>query len=437
MQKLLAPFEKIWKYLLAAILIVIPLYPKFPFIKVFGTYVSIRFEDFLIAFVGLITLVKLLPKVKELLADRIVRSMLVYLLVGVVSLASGIFLTQTVVGSIGILHLLRRVEYFVPFFFALAFFKDDSSGNLEFLIKVLMIVITGAFIFGVGQEHFNFPVIITQNMEYSKGIALRYVPGSQLNSTFAGHYDLAGFLVLTLPIFWSLFFTIKGKLSKVSIAVILLFGLWLLGATASRISAVAYLGGTSLALLILKKYKAILIMGIVSIIFFATSSSLLGRYGQIFKVLLSGSTPVVHAQESTPTPSPSPMPVLEDRSTSIRLNVEWPRAIRALEKNPLLGTGYSSINLATDNDFLRALGEVGLLGFAAFILLLTAVGATWKKFLPKLNTKSDITKAYMAGAMGAFAGVLVNITFIDLFEASKFAIIFWLLIGISIKIANE
>ena len=51
------------------------------------------------------------------------------------------------------------------------------------------------------------------------------------------------------------------------------------------------------------------------------------------------------------------------------MNVEWPRAIRALKKNPLLGTGYSSITLATDNDYLRLLGETGVLGFLAFLLI--------------------------------------------------------------------
>ena len=73
--------------------------------------------------------------------------------------------------------------------------------------------------------------------------------------------------------------------------------------------------------------------------------------------------------ENTPIPTEESQPVFEDRSVSIRLNVEWPRAIRAFSKNPLLGTGYSSITLATDNDFLRLLGEVGLVGALAFFLI--------------------------------------------------------------------
>lgn len=435
MQKLLRLSDNLAKYFVVAILIIIPLYPKFPLLRIFGTYVAIRVEDLLIAVVAGLTVIKLIPRIKDLLKDNIIRAMIVFLLIGLVSLASGIFLTKTVVPSIGILHLLRRVEYFVPFFFVLAFFHREGKNNLEFYLKTLMLVVGLVFLFGLGQKHWNFPVIITQNSEYSKGIALRYRPGSQLNATFAGHYDLAAFLVLVLPIFWTMFFLLKGKLAKISLGVALLSGLWLLGATASRISAVAYLGGSALALLILRKYKAVALAVIVSLAFFATSSSLLGRYGQIFKVLLGGGVPVAYAK--SPAPTAVPMPVLEDRSTSIRLNVEWPRAIRALEKGPLLGTGYSSINLATDNDFLRALGEVGILGFASFILILVAVVIKWVKYLPRIISSEPITAAFMAGIMGAFAGVMVNALFIDVFEASKFAIIFWLMVGLSINIANE
>src|SRR3990172_6481923 len=54
-----AKLDNLLKYLTAAILLVIPLYPKFPLINIPGTYVSIRFEDFVIALGGLV-LVKLI-----------------------------------------------------------------------------------------------------------------------------------------------------------------------------------------------------------------------------------------------------------------------------------------------------------------------------------------------------------------------------------------
>ena len=76
------------------------------------------------------------------------------------------------------------------------------------------------------------------------------------------------------------------------------------------------------------------------------------------------------------------------RSGEIRFNVEWPRAITAFSKNPLLGTGPGSITLATDNDYLRSLGESGLLGFItfAFILLLVSYPYYPPRFLKKKLT---------------------------------------------------
>jgi O-antigen ligase len=128
-------------------------------------------------------------------------------------------------------------------------------------------------------------------------------------------------------------------------------------------------------------------------------------------------------------PTPTPQPVSEDRSSSIRLNVEWPRAVRALAKNPILGTGYSSITLATDNDYLRALGEVGILGFVAFSIIFLRLIKLLLSKLKKLGTVDDIQKCFVAGTTGGLVGVVINASFIDVFEASKFAIIFWLFLG--------
>ncbi len=128
------------------------------------------------------------------------------------------------------------------------------------------------------------------------------------------------------------------------------------------------------------------------------------------------------------------MPVFEDRSSSIRLNVEWPRAIRAFTKNPLLGTGYSSITLATDNDYLRLLGEAGALGFLAFSLIFIRIGNLTLANFPIHKNFSGVEQAFIAGIAGSIPGVLLNAVFIDVFEASKFAILFWLLMGMFVAL---
>jgi len=455
LNKINEPLNRIAKYLVAALIVIVPLYPKFPFIQIPGTYVSIRFEDFLLAIIAIFIFVRVLPNIKKALNDDIVRAMALFLLIGSVSLFAGIFLTQTVIPNVGILHLLRRAEYFVPFFAILTFFPHDKDNNLEFYIKVLMITVFVAFLYGIGEKYFHLPVIMTQNLESSKGIALRWTPGAQITSTFAGHYDLAAFMVLVLPIFITLLFTIKDKLSKILILVASLSGYWLLINTASRISLASYLIAVCVSLFLVKKYRAIIIVVIASLILTGFSTSLLARYKNLINVYLQKAKNVkivdakpfnleVLAQEApvppaagTPVPISTPKPVIEDRSTSIRLNVEWPRAIRAFIKDPLIGTGYSSVGLAVDNDYLRLLAEVGLLGLFGFALIMVRILLTFASALPLTKNLTGVKLGFVAGVIGGFIGILLNAVFIDVFEASKFAIIFWLLIGLAVYVVKD
>ena len=447
MQRLSKRLDDITKYLTAAILLAVPLYPKFPFIRVPGTFVSIRLEDFLILAALAILLLHILPDMKRFLANRITKAIFLFLLAGLISLFSAIFITRTVMPHLGVLHWIRRVEYLTPFF--LGFFAiRKKREDLGFYIKVLMIVVVFAFIYGFGQKNFEWPVIITQNQEYAKGIALKYIPGGHINSTFAGHYDLATFLVLLLPIFVSGLLVVKGIRTKVAFFVVTFLGLWLLSHTGSRISTVSYLFATTCALILIKKYKAIPFVLILSLAFFGTSSNLITRYGRLIEVskeklqeinrlFYKPDAGMVYAAEEEVS-APAPPPVFEDRSTAIRLKVEWPRAIRAFSKNPLLGTGYSSITLATDNGYLRLLGEAGILGFFAFFLIFLRIGKHILKSFPLTKSLHKLELAFVAGFVGALPGIFLNAVFIDVFEASKFAIIFWLLAGFTVAlIKNE
>lgn len=445
MSKHIKSLKKISKYLVASLILAVPLYPKFPFLRVPGTSVNIRLEDFLLGAVIFYFFIVFFPEFKNFLKTKIAKAIFIFLSVGLVSLLSAIFLTKTVFPHLGLLHFLRRIEYFLPLIIGFLAIRKEK-GDLGFFLKVLMITTFIAFIYGVGQKYFSWPVIITQNQEYSKGVALRWVPGSHINSTFAGHYDLASFMVLVLPIFVSLFFLVKGRITKIYLAVVIFAGLWLLANAISRISVVSYLFAVSLVLVFIRKYKAIPFVLIVSIIIFALSSNLLARYTRIIEVTFekirqtsfvnlntfAAEEPILE-RRSTFSPTPTPTPVFEDRSTSIRLNVEWPRAIRAFSKNPLLGTGYSSITLATDNDYLRLLGEIGILGFLSFLLIFTRIGQKVLQVFPfHKKFKDKVELSFVAGFFAGLSGIFINAVFIDIFEASKFAIIFWLLMGIAL-----
>lgn len=457
MQKLSKWLDDITKYLVATILLAIPLYPKFPFLRIPGTYVSIRLEDIILVIAALVLVAHVLPRLSKFLRNKINKAIFISLLVGLVSLFSALFVTKTVQPHLGVLHWLRRVEYFIPFFLGVIVIRKDKR-NLEFFLKVLMVSILLAFLYGFGQRHLSWPIIVTQNQEYARGVALRYVPGGHINATFAGHYDLATFLILLLPINLSLLILTKSFRIKTMALAVILSGMWLLSFSGSRISAASYLVAATLSLIFLKRYKFVPVLILISILFFGMSTNLTSRYQRLFnvgkekieeinnKLLLNPLLGEVNAVEEfdnvslrkkTTVSTPSPVPVFEDRSTSIRFDVEWPRALRALSKNPLLGTGYSSITLATDNDYLRLLGEVGILGFLAFFLIFFRIGKKILDSFPLMKNFKGVELAFMAGFVGALPGIFINALFIDVFEASKFAIIFWLLAGFSVALLKN
>jgi len=455
MQKHSKLLESVLKYLIAAVFLSVPLYPKFPLIRIPGTFVSIRLEDLLIAFSAILLVVLVIPNAFTFFRDKLNQSIIVFLIVGFVSYMSALLVTKTVFWHIGFLHWARRVQYFIPFFLGVVVIKKIPS-SMDFYFKLIPIVIFFVFIYGFGQKYFYWPIIITQNEEYSKGVALRWMPGSHVNSTFAGHYDLATFLVLILPIIVCAILTFKGKRSKVVLITAFFCGLWLLVNTASRISLVSYLIASIFALAMIRKYKEIVVLIAVSIAFMSLSSNLIARYGRLIRVTIDRVKRIelinerdvvktIYAKQLggvidrnvLPSPAPTAVPTFEDRSTNIRLNVEWPRAIRALKKNPLLGTGYSSITLATDNDYLRLLGEVGILGFLAFILIISNLVLKFVKLMPLPETFEGVNLVLLVGVFGALPGLMLNAIFIDIFEASKFAILFWLVVGLSVGLLNN
>lgn len=455
MQKLLnqSKLLSVLKYITAALLLVVPLYPKFPIFNVPGTYVAIRAEDFVTALLSVFLLLYILSAKRwDIFKNKVCVAIFFFWLAGFLSSLSAMFLTKTVVSHIVLFHWARRVEYMIPFF--AAYLVTSTIGRSRFFIQNLLIATFFVFIFGFGQIHWGFPVITTQNEEYSKGLALRWIPGARLSSTFAGHYDLAAFLVLLLPLTTTLFFYYKKLKNKLLFLVFSIFpAFWLMLKTESRVSFISFLVGVSVALWILKKRLFIIPILTLSVLVAVFFSTLGARYRigvstywqRLIKVTHTSLVPIAQAQgENAPTrqrsrqeekPAVSVPNILEDRSAAIRLNIEWPRALRAFAKNPLLGTGYSSITLATDNDYLRALGEAGLVGAVSFLLIFIKI---WESVVRGIKTsKKDWNFVYLVGFAGSLIGILINATFIDVFEASKIAIIFWTLAGIAVGVAER
>ena len=108
-----------------------------------------------------------------------------------------------------------------------------------------------------------------------------------------------------------------------------------------------------------------------------------------------------------------------DLSFTTRFQGEWPRALVAFTRNVLIGSGYGSVSLAVDNNYLRILGEIGLLGFIAFFSIFISLGIYIKKGFRDIE--SPLAKSFVLGFVAGTVGLFLNATLIDVFEASKIA----------------
>ena len=472
----LSKSQSLVSILVLVLIFFIPLYPKFPSIEIANTYVRIRLEDFLVAFTYFISLPLIWENRKKFLKNNIFQAVILYWLVGFISLISAIFITRLIYPHIVLLHFLRRIEYMGLFFIGfLAVRKKKDLPPIAIGFALMLILVT---IYGLGQKFFNLPVVSTMNAEFSKGTLLNLNRWTRISATFGGHYDLAAFLSLLMPIILAIFFIVNKK-KKIATIIIFIFAYYLLILTASRTSFAAYLGAVLLLLFFLHKKWWIVPIISLSLIGSAFSQDINQRFSATIKYDLPRLTNTINYKLSNlwpgkeyqpkkiavvtplspeketeiakvispkstnlisftiPSPTPKPRTQKEDtelgvqRSGGIRFGVEWPRAWRHFKKNPLLGTGYSSLGLATDNDYLRALGETGLLGLLAFINIFIQLAIFF--FKKSKNYLVKYQQYLMAGIVCATLAMLANGLFIDVFEASKVAFIYWLVLGISLK----
>lgn len=437
MQPLAARIQKVFpgllKYLLAAIFIFIPLYPKFPITFLSGSTVALRFEDILIAVTALVFAV-LFALDKRRKFPPLTLQVTVFLLVGLVSTISAIFVTRSVSPALAALHFGRRAEYLIVFFIT---YYVGTRGWLSrrFLFELVLLPVVGVFLYGIGQIFFQAPVISTMNKEFAKGMALILQPGVQLSSTFAGHYDLSIYLAMILTFVAALMCFAKKRPHVLGLLTTYVATLWLFTQAGSRIGILGLTVSVVLVTSLFRRFRLGFVLVALIGASILTSPNLQARLGNLLRVIQSKlqSTVIVRpAYAGNPgevLAETALRPIEQDRSTSIRFDVEWPRALRSFYKNPFLGTGYSSLTLATDNDYLRSLGETGLLGLLSFLAILVALlRGLISRFKRAL---SNLDRVIMVGSLGVYFLFLISAVFLDVFEASKIAILFWAYMGLA------
>ena len=492
MKKLFALLKKIdenlIKYFVYFYIFFIPLMPKFPFKGIDYTYLKFRYDDLFIAlFVG-VFFIQLIRKKIEF-NRKFFMLFVVFWLVVFLSSNYAVFIAKNLrFKHLAFLHSFRRIQYMFPFFVGLSVVK--SQKDFFNYLKAIFISLLIVTVYGIGQKFLGWPAVQTMNPEYALGHLLVLSPEARVSSTFAGHYDLAAYLIFLIPILYGFYF-FKHKVGYIFLFV---FSLFVMILTASRVSFGAYLMSFLTFLLFLRKFKHLAFVIILTLIFTFMNNNLTSRIKRTFqikRIFVNEQTgQVVIPQKSTIKELPAgsfyipiqggtatnaqiisdkslarekilsdirweasrsgkvltksqeeailatisaglrPIStIVSDISLATRLQIEWPRAITAFIMNPLLGTGPSSITEATDNDYLRWLGETGFLGFASFLFIIFSITQLIFKSLKNMDQK---TKYIYYGFLFGLFGLMINAGWIDVFEASKVAYIFWITAGIFI-----
>lgn len=489
--------SSIWRWLdeyllffLSLLLIVcIPLLPKIPLFDVLPGYiVRARTEDIIIGLTGIVWLVQYARR-KITINTQYGWLIIFYSISGITSILLGVILTQTI--PFELLHIgkssltfFRYLEYFSVIFFITS--SIDSRRKLNIAYTLLLLSLVGVLLYGFGQKFSNFPLYSTMNREYSKGVRLTLEPGGKVQSTFAGHYDLAAYLVLLLPIVAALtFFPISKNLLATKqifwmggLTIIHLMGIYVLILTGSKIALASYVLGVFAVCLQLwcnlssKKIKlywavaaaAISVIGAILFWTIAPVSTKTNISSLVEKVVLKNSSsaakPVdvdgdgyeikkVASQSAT-----GETLLIEERvksdwspnaqkyglSTAIRLDTLWPRALSGWANNPFFGSGYGTLGMldtnrfveadSTDNNYLRTIGETGILGFIIFYGLIIFTALESYKTAQKSTGQ---LKFLMIGFVGTSIGILMNAIYIDVFAASKVAFHYWILVGLTLS----
>jgi hypothetical protein len=215
----------------------IPLYPKKPILDIVNTWVYVRAEDFVVAFV-LLAFVILLFRRKISLKTPITLPILLFWIVGGLSTIHGVLLIfpeiSNVFPNVAFLSMLRRIEYMSLFFVAYSALKGKKS--FPYFVWAVVLTLLGVVVYGMGQRYLGFPAYLTMNEEFAKGIPIQLSSLSRVPSTFAGHYDLAAYLVLVIPITVSLIFGFKNWLARIFLGFVSISAFVLLYFTVSRVS---------------------------------------------------------------------------------------------------------------------------------------------------------------------------------------------------------
>ncbi|MFC1514689.1 O-antigen ligase family protein [Candidatus Omnitrophota bacterium] len=109
----------------------------------------------------------------------------------------------------------------------------------------------------------------------------------------------------------------------------------------------------------------------------------------------------------------------------------WQRVFKQWVKRPILGYGVTGVGLV-DAQYPRVLGETGIIGFALFIFLLSAIFRRVKYIFKTI--RDDWAKGLALGLLAGFIGLLFHALAANTFIIVRIMMPFWFLLAIVISL---
>lgn len=419
--------NKVINILYIIVLLIIIFFPKINIINVPGTYVGIRIEDFLVALFIIWYLIKNgknAIKIENRFLKNTISYFSIYILLCMISNIIGI-LNGNIKLSLGLLYLLRKVEYFIFVFIGYDFFNDNNKKLLFSILDASVII--------------HFGIIILQNIGIIGGILDgNYVgtQGGRVFSIFNGPYEFSAYMTLLLPRYF--INIMKNKNNKKEIIKSILFivfiviGIYMSQSRTSLIIAILLI---LIIPLLEKKHKIIgfiknnkiktFILIIVILALISTACDALSKVKRFKTLDISSMFKTLELSwqnKSFDRYKEEGFYIISEDNTdlsfAIRIN-KWMALIDGTMKHPIFGLGLSISKEACDGNYIRILAETGISGFLLWIWLCINI---------LKNTKVNHNNINLLANYGMIV-LLLTAIFIDIFEASKIMMLYWFILG--------
>lgn len=426
------------KYIYIILILFVILLPKINVINVSGNKTGIRVEDFLTIYFMCYYIKNILWKKNfEINSKSVIKVTIIFIIYNIIIFISTVLgiMNQNIRPILGILYFARKIEYFILFFVGYDIVKNNRI-NQNTIEKVFSYTLYIHFIISILQ--------ITGIVgSFNSGKLLAKMTQGRVSSTFNGAYEFSAYLLILLPFYtYDLFVKGKAKIKNIIYVIMIFLCIYM---SESRTSLVIFVVMMVMMFFVYYKNKKVKIATVtVGIIFalilglgifdltdtlagtrFATidlksmveTIELTWKYKNFDKYVATG---------SWYGDNPNIVNFNADKSFIIRVS-HWMQLIDGFLRYPVLGAGASISQSAADGNYVRIIAESGILGIAFWLYL---------NFYIIKSTKNTRENKWNYVARYALYSMLLGSIFIDVFEASKIMMAYWLILGITYAI-NE